>query len=643
MHKANKAGKHADTNVKTPTLRRLRGYAFDPSLSIQLDTAVVNEVVLAVPWEQRLERGPVGEYVEVVDYDPASQCFYDPVDLNEPSLLAQDGLPPSEGNPQFHQQMVYAVAMMTIRNFERALGRTVLWAPHLNGKSATSNRQSSEYVQRLRIYPHALREDNAYYSPDKKAILFGYFPASPSGPGSILPGSTIFTCLSHDIVAHETTHALLDGMHRHFIEATHPDSLAFHEAFADIVALFQHFTFPEILRHQIAMTRGDLHNENLLGKLACEFGLAIGHYGALRDAIGHINPDTKKWEPLTPNPNEYQTTIEPHARGTILVAAVFDAFTSIYETRVADLIRIATNGTGVLPAGALHPDLVNRLAAEATKSARHVLNVCIRALDYCPSTEITFGDYLRAIVTSDADAVPDDEKGYRIAFVEAFRRRGIFPENVHTLSIESLVWPQPEEDLSPIFNDNASHEFRELIARPPSSNRQESYLLSRHRARAFHDLIDNLSADKLETFERATGLVLAQSQIRDALKLDSSRNGKYKFEVQSVRRARRISPENELLSQVIISLGQRRFPTDDRSLCFRGDCTLVFDQNSLELRYAIRKRIDDKERLTRQQDYVQSAIAGSLYATYFADASMRHHDEPLALLHRQMSQEAPNG
>ncbi len=32
-------------------------------------------------------------------------------------------------------------------------------------------------VPRLRIYPHALRTDNAYYSPDKKALLFGYFPA----------------------------------------------------------------------------------------------------------------------------------------------------------------------------------------------------------------------------------------------------------------------------------------------------------------------------------------------------------------------------------------------------------------------------------------------------------------------------------
>ena len=74
--------------------------------------------------------GPVGEYVEVIDHDPASGAFYAAVDLNDNAIVAQDGLPPSESNPQFHQQMVYAVTMRTIRNFERALGRLALWSPH---------------------------------------------------------------------------------------------------------------------------------------------------------------------------------------------------------------------------------------------------------------------------------------------------------------------------------------------------------------------------------------------------------------------------------------------------------------------------------------------------------------------------------
>jgi hypothetical protein len=430
--------------IPKPVYRRLRGYAFDPSLSTRLETAPVNDIIFKVAWE-RLQRGPVGEYLEVVDYDPASKSFYNPVDLNNNWNLAQDGLAPSESNPQFHQQMVYAVAMTTIRNFENALGRFALWAPRDN--------RGSKYVRRLRIYPHAMRQANAYYSPAKKALLFGYFPASSDNPGEHYPGETVFTCLSHDIIAHETTHALLDGMHQLYIEPSNPDALAFHEAFADIVALFQHFTFPEVLRHQIAKTRGDLSKQNLLGEMAQQFGRAIGLYGSLRDAIGQVNPDTGQWESLVPNPDDYQTVIEPHDRGAILVATLFDAFITIYKTRVADLLRIATSGTGILPEGDLHPDLVKRLSLEAAKSARHMLNLCIRALDYCPPVDITFGDYLRAVITADSDIVPDDDRGYRLAILDSFRRRGIYPQDIRTFSMDSLRWPQAkEEGLNGVIN-----------------------------------------------------------------------------------------------------------------------------------------------------------------------------------------------
>ena len=128
------------------------------------------------------------------------------------------------------------------------------------------------------------------------------------------------------------------------------------------------------------------------------------------------------------------------------MAAVFDAFLTIYKAAVADLLRIASDGTGVLPAGQLHPDLVNRLADEAARSAGHVLNMCIRALDYCPPVDLTFGDYLRAIVTADYEFDPVDETHRRVAFVEAFRRHGIVPEGVRTFSVDGLLWrraPRP--------------------------------------------------------------------------------------------------------------------------------------------------------------------------------------------------------
>ena len=270
------------------------------------------------------------DYLEVVDFDPASQAFYAPVNLNDPRLLAQDGLPPSEGNPQFHQQMVYAVARTTIGHFERALGRRALWSTRWEEGDPGSK---DEFVERLRIYPHALREANAYYSPSKKALLFGYFPAVMTATGENMPGEMVFSCLSHDIVAHETCHALLDGLHFRFVEPSNEDMLAFHEAFADIVALFQHFTYPQVLRQQIARTRGDLEQQSLLGQLAFQFGQAIGNYGALRSALGRIDRETKQWIPEQPDPWKILKTTEPHDRGAILVAALFEAFLTIYKWR----------------------------------------------------------------------------------------------------------------------------------------------------------------------------------------------------------------------------------------------------------------------------------------------------------------------
>lgn len=735
----------ANNRVPTPNIRRLRGYSFDPSLSVQLDTALFNEAVFKVRWEQDLSIGPVGEYLEVVDYDPASKSFYEPINLNDSYILAQDGLMPSESNPQFHQQMVYAVAMTTIQNFERALGRKALWSTYRDGKEM-------EFLPRLRIYPHALRQANAYYSPTKKALLFGYFPASSSAPGDHIPNGIVFTCLSHDIIAHETTHALLDGMHRRFIENSHRDTLAFHEAFADIVALFQHFSFPEVLRQQIAKTRGDLASQSLLGQLAQQFGKAIGQYGALRDAIGEFDRKEKKWKPREPNPNDYQTELEPHSRGAILVAAVFEAFLSIYKRRVADLLRIASNGTGVLTPGELHPDLVNRLADEAAKSAQQVLNMCIRALDYCPPVDITFGDYLRAIITADADLFAEDERGYRIAFIEAFRRRGIYPRDLRTLSEESLNWSSiAEADQQVVFKFIASslrffihhlsyldqfpnldqlelenRGYVEFLKRqrlipnleqrwegileteritlwnslfayqefaPPfqitpypvgkswpsfseveknnaaivvwqrMSDREKIFNLTSIARSVLHrwlvDFKADANTDDVIEFEKLTGLHLFapynQAELLSGLETEQ---GRYSFEVHSFRGSQRTAPDGSPVNRVIVSITQKRKvaleeeekpepvaggaagqpaagaasdTANSEKFAFRGGCTMIFDLNSLKLKYVVKKLIDDSDgRLKRQRAYRTGEGAASLRATYFGPPE---EAEPFALLH----------
>jgi hypothetical protein len=607
-------------SIPTPTSRKLRVFAFDPLVGTRLDTMDLNETILDIHWENDLQPGPVGEYLEVVDIDPSSGVCYAPVDLNQPYPLSQSGFAPSETNPQFHQQMVYAVAMKTIEHFEHALGRAALWAPRF---VKTDKGIQVYYVRQLRIYPHAIREANAFYSPDKKALLLGYFTASKENAGDNMPGQVIFCSLSHDIIAHETTHALLDGLHRRFREATNPDVLAFHEAFADIVALFQHFTLPQALRAQISKTRGDLAKQNMLGELAQQFGQGIGQYGALRSAIGGYDKDGK-WQMATPTVNDYDNASESHDRGAILVAAVFDAFLNIYRRRSRDLIRLATGGTGVLPEGDIPYDLVNRLADEASKTANHILNICIRALDYCPPVDLTFGDYIRALITADKDLVPNDPLGYRVAFIEAFRRRGIYPKAVRNLSTESVCWNNPP------FAINVDGALQQMsLSWDLHSNRRGAFYTSRRNARIFHDWAkDNLTDEQSLTL----GFYCSEA---GEITVNNVKGTLSPFEVHSVRPVRRVGPDGQQEMDMVIEITQNWIPADGNGDFYRGGCTLIIGLEARAIRYCIRKRVAHPGRIDSQQSFRLGLAQSSLRNNYFTAESVSHR-EPFAMLHRCM-------
>ncbi|HDR15043.1 MAG TPA: hypothetical protein ENN79_06095 [Desulfobacteraceae bacterium] len=619
-------GPHPQPTLGDPPYRRIRVYAVDPSLSARFETAGINEVVLNVRWEP-LKKGPCGEYLAVHDMDDARRV-YDPVDLEDTRMLARDGWEPSEGNPQFHQQMVYAVAMKTIEYFEHALGRPILWRPRPNPGDPYDD---SGFVGQLALRPHALRQANAYYSPREVALLFGYFQATASDSGDHVPGSRIYACLSHDIVAHETTHAVLDGMHRRFNEPTNPDVLALHEAFADIVALMQHFTIPEILDAEIRRTRGDLETESILGSLAIQFGRGMGNRGALRNAIGSIENGT--WKRFKPDSEDLKKRLTPHARGAVLVGAVFDAFLTIYKTRIADLLRIYTGGSGVLPKGAIHPDLALRLANEAVKSAKHVLNICIRALDYLPPVDVTFFEYLRALITADFDLVADDRHNYRVAFVEAFRRRGIYPVNLdapsrdtlRSLSVDTLRWQGFEwsgkSGSDRMLTDRYKKIIRDLKQFSDTcfyvENRRMLFKKTRmHRAR-LHKQLEEIFA--------------AFPDFALDLGLDPDLKG---FEVHELRRALRISPGGQPVPQVIVALTQSKTIKEDREkgipeYLFRGGSTLVLDLSVPEVKYRIVKNIKSDTRQARTSDFIREATADPLRALFFTAG----RGEPFAALH----------
>ena len=616
-----------------PKKRRLQIFVLDPSLGVSLATFEAKIATVDVRYEVNehgnslLRPGPVGEYVEVVDIDPASDRFYPPVDLDHPHVLLSDGLTPSEGNPQFHQQMVYAVAMRTIAAFEDALGRKTIWAPH---RTRDGGRTRYAYTQRLRIYPHALRARNAYYSPERVALLFGYFPAEGGKGASSPEGTLVYAALSADIIAHETTHALLDGYTPGYREQSNPDVGAFHEAFADVVALLQHFQFEDLVRRQISEARGDLGAASLLAGIAKQFGEGTGNRGALRDY-------------LTSNPDfSYRTTFKVHDRGSILVRTIYLVLLAIFERRAADLITLATDGSGVLRPGALRPELADRLAREATRVAGEMLRMCIRALDYCPPVDITFGSYLRALITADLEHVDTERLSYRTAFLEQFRAADLLPTNLRTASVDTLRWQQPEAGTeTPAWLPSAVAELD--IDWRDELPRELIYEKIRERCAKMHELLQAaIAADPgvcellglepgLPLYEAATGKVRRE--------VDGTA-----FEVRSVRAARRRTPGGDVREEIIIVLVQRRpvFVDDAFAFMFHGGCTLVIDpghpgakERELarppRIRYSVVKRLRSSERLDKETSFRTDPSGRAAQALYFDERW--NMGEPFAALH----------
>jgi hypothetical protein len=553
-----------------PLYRPLRIFTLDPTAS-RLEGAVAT---VNVPYEP-LAPGPRGQLVEVdvIVQSGAEGEREVRVRLDCPKVLLQNGRTPSDSDFEFHQQMVYAIASTVYAAFQKALGRHPAWAfgADADGQQCT----------RLFLRPHAFKGANAHYDRAHGEIGFGYYRSAEKVRGRNPPFGSVFTCLSHDIIAHEVAHALLDGLRSHFTHPSDVDVMSFHEAFADLVAIFQHFSYEEVVLAEVRKWAGRLHDSRLLGSIAQQFGDTTGRAQALRSAIDELD-DAGMPRRI------YDRTAEPHALGGVLVAALFEAFTTLFERKTARYIRLATNGTGRLPPGDIPADLQSVLAEEASRLASQFLSICIRAIDYCPPIDPTLGEYLRALITADHDLVPDDKWGYREALIDAFWRREIYPANVESLSEDALLWRPPRKKLSPV----KALTFAELRfdgdpGRPAGAAelRRQACALGRLAA----------DPDYMEEF----GL---------APKGHPDLNGDHVDLpcVESIRSARRVGPDGQIVFDLVAEVTQARTTRslDGRTtLTYYGGATVIVGPDG-EIRYVISKSVRDKQRLLRQQQYI---------------------------------------
>ncbi|MEP6619059.1 MAG: peptidase M4 [bacterium] len=567
-----------------PSWRPLRIYSLDPSVSYRLGgVATVN-----VQYEE-LASGPAGRLFDVQCAAPPHPFAAPPLNLDEPGLLMSSGLSPSPANSQFHAQMVYAVCSLTYAAFRRALGRDLAWA---------CEPKEGEEFTRLRVRPFGMLEKNAYYDRDEGGLSFGYFRAESAPAGHTVPKGWVFTALSHDVVAHETTHALLDALRSEFSSPMNPDVLGFHEGFSDLIALLQHFSFPEVVASGIREARGSLGQSSLLSGLAREFGYATSHRGSvlpLRSAVDveHINTfdsDTLAAAGATHGPLAYAPDMEPHLMGTVLVSAVFEAFATVFRRKSERYFRIAGMDPRDIGTAPMSEDLVQLLAAEASDIAGHFLDICIRAIDYCPPVDMDLAEYLRALITADADVVSDDKWCYRESLMRSFQRRRIFPTGVNFMSEDAVRWQSPSEPLcipelafSKLhFNGDPGHAAseKELVRQAGILGR---FVTDPANARVLH--------------LAAPGAKLPRNVTYAAPPI-----------VQSVRTTRRVAADGSVLFDLVAEVTQSCTVTlGGEPMDFMGGCTLILDAFG-NVRYAVYKKIDSADRQKRQY----AAIKGPL-------------------------------
>lgn len=582
-----------------PLHRPLKIYSTDPADS-KLDGSIAT---VAVPYEP-LQSGPEGNLFEIVAVEEEALVAYLPLDLESPKLLVAGGVKPSPVDSRFLMQMTYAVAMKTYEAFRTALGRDLNWGfDTLEGEPA-----------KLKIYPFFAQKGNAFYDREAGAVKFGWFVSGGVVDRKKLDGSIrkvnlrkgkVFTALSHDIIVHELSHALLDGLRPNFLTPYHHDTLAFHEGFSDLVAVFQHFSHKELVAAAIRQSKDNIAQSQLLTDIARQFGQTQADPSrSLRTAVDATTVDEFGQEkPLT-----YDPKLPIHTLGSVLVSAVFEAFTTIFKRKTRKLINLSTDGTGVLPQGNLRPELAKALAKEASKLASQFLSICIRAIDYCPPVAVTFGDYLRAMITADFDLVPLDPYGYREALIDAFIARDVPIENVDTISESTLLWEMKYEDVNrEVLTDILEErEIATMIQNPRERFWKRAMRVGRYL----------LGASDFKSL----GLVDPSNPPDGVHRVD-------KFVVESARISRRVGPDNRLETDLVVEVTQKVWISlEDRLFPVLQASTVIFDDRG-RFRYVI-----NKNTLSYFQSTATTPIDNQFNIKQFWEVDKNHWKEKQNLL-----------
>lgn len=377
--------------------------------------------------------GPVTKRVAILNFDSETGELSPGVPFQRPAkgedvaryaIKNQNDL----NSLDFNQVSVFATILKTMYMFEEAdtLGRPLTWA--FNGPQ-------------LLVIPRAGEWANAFYERETHSLQFFHFQPETN------PDKPVFTSLSHDIVCHESGHAILDGISPDLYNCISPQALALHEAIADLTALAMALRSDSLRRAVLQQTGGDLKGRTAFSRVAEEFGRARDPESeSLRSLFNERTLDPKdESKDAFGKPNRV-ARYEPHDLSEVLSGAFYSVLVKIFES----------NKQKKDPAGKPRFDLDTAIWAAAERFKRMIF----RALDYLPPGEVSFADYGRAIIASDQASHPDEKQQRQWICEEFVKRHMVSSEDALKVETNFAARELANIDLQTLADsDWAAYEF----------------------------------------------------------------------------------------------------------------------------------------------------------------------------------------
>lgn len=359
--------------------------------------------------------GPVSRRVAVIDFDPATGGLCRGAKfLPAASVEGTGRYEYRQGDfddPAFVQAAVFGGVSKTIAMFEEkdTLGRKVSWG--FGGPQ-------------LLVVPRAGEWANAFYERDSRCLQFFFFKPENGG-------GTIYASHSQDIIAHETAHAIIDGIVPDIYDGASPQTLAIHEAMADIATVLMAFRSRELVSRVLQMTGGSIDRSNVFTGVGEHFGMGLGRR---QEVLRELN------NKRTLRDRGLDRT-SPHDLSEVLSGALWSVMLSIYdEVHTKPARQVALEGKVAVPrefeqwarsgdpeARSLQEDAGASPAVPKRSlyiAGERFKRTVLRGLDYLPPGELSFADFGRAVHASDEASHPESDR-QRVRLVEEFIRRGI--------------------------------------------------------------------------------------------------------------------------------------------------------------------------------------------------------------------------